>query len=725
MRDRGSKIRDTERVMLTEPTAVDHRSTLGFRPDIEGLRAVAVILVVLYHARLGPLDGGYIGVDVFFVLSGYLISSLLIREMTSTGSISLPGFWARRARRLLPAALLVVVATLLLSRVVLDALTQRDVTTDAFAATFFGSNFVFAFGRTGYFASQLEPSPLLHFWSLAVEEQFYLLWPLLFFAICYYAPAPRRLRVAQISMGVVWLLSFAACVAYSTRTTWAFYMLPTRAWELATGGLIAAGVPFALRLTRQMRGIAAWVALVVLVLAAVQYNEATVFPGVKALVPVGATAVLVALCDTRGNVGPSKALSHPVLQWIGARSYAIYLWHWPLLVFAAAQWGALSLPARVLVVAVSVLMAEASYSLVENPIRHHPLLTRSPTLSLRLGGALLAVAGAATLVSVTFPQSLTGSGVAASPALATAVPTSELVPVQGVATSSSVPANDSVSGSKIPAVQALRNTNYAALAGGLTVGAVPGNLSPPLDDVRSNQPEVYTNGCHLVVEELEPRTCTYGNQASETHVLLFGDSHAAQWFPAMKALAEAKGWKLDVMTKSGCPTAAISQNNQLRDGRCDTWRANVVSWVQANQPDLVVMTARAYGSTRGDVWTKGLTDTVGKMYGSAGRVLVLGDSPDMNDDVPTCLAEHLSDATECVTPRDDAVNNEVMGAEQSVAGQYQALFEPTTDWVCTLEGCPVIVGNVLMYRDDNHLTTNAVLLLQPYLDAVLSAALAG
>jgi peptidoglycan/LPS O-acetylase OafA/YrhL len=710
--------------MQTEPTRKEH-SVPGFRADIEGLRAVAVVLVVLYHARIGPFDGGFVGVDVFFVLSGYLISSLLIREMTSTGAISLPRFWARRARRLLPAALLVVVVTLLLSRVVLDPLTQRDVTTDAFAATFFGSNFVFAFARTGYFASQLEPSPLLHFWSLAVEEQFYLLWPLLFFAISYYAPAARRLRVARVSMAMVWLVSFAACVAYSSRTTWAFYMLPTRAWELATGGLIATGVPLVRRITRPMRSVAAWAALVVLVLTAVEYDESTVFPGMRALAPVGATAVLVALCDTRGKVGPSLALSHPVLQWIGARSYSIYLWHWPLLVFSAAQWGALSLPARALVVAVSVALAAASYSLVENPIRHHPLLTRSSERSLRVGGALLAVAGAAVLISVSFPQPLTGTGVAASPALAAAVPTSELVPIEGVAASTTAPANDTVSGSQIAAVRALRDANYAALANGLAVGPVPGNLSPPLDDVRSNQPEVYTNGCHLVVEELEPRTCVYGDQSSATHVLLFGDSHAAQWFPAMKALAETKGWKLDVMTKSGCPTAAISQNNQLRDGRCDTWRANVVAWVQNNTPDLVVMTARAYGSTRGDVWTKGLTDTVGKMYGSAGRVLVLGDSPDMNDDVPKCLAEHLDDATACVTPRNDAVNTDVLEAERSVASQYQAMFEPTTDWVCTLDGCPVIVGNVLMYRDDNHLTTNAVLLLQPYLDAVLSEALAG
>jgi peptidoglycan/LPS O-acetylase OafA/YrhL len=709
-----------------ESSAAPQTPGTGFRGDIEGLRAIAVVAVVLYHAHLGPFSGGFVGVDVFFVVSGYLITTLLAREINDSGRIGLASFWARRARRLLPASLLVVAVTLLLSRVVLDPLTQRDATTAAFGATFFAANFVFA-AKSGYLAAQAtESSPLLHYWSLGVEEQFYVIWPVFFALICYYLPAGRRKRAVRIGIGAIWCVSLAFCVLFSDRS-WAFFHLPTRAWELATGGLIALGLPFMSRISRQVRGIAAWIALGVLGLVMLQYRFDTMtYPGWAAMTPVMATAVLVAVCDVRRNVGPSRALAHPVLQWIGARSYSLYLWHWPLLVLAQAQWGSLSLPVRMLIVAVSVLLAHVCYTFVENPIRHHRGLAASSQRSLQLGGAMLAVAGAMALVSVSFPTSVTGSGTAAAePQLATAVPSTALVPVATSAAPAVVPPNDTASGSTTPAVRSLREVNYPALAAGLAVTQVPSNLDPSLDDARSNQAEIYTNGCHLAAFVVEPKKCEYGNTESTTEVLLFGDSHAAQWFPALEAAATAQGWKLVVMTKSGCPTAAISQNHASRDQRCDSWRASVVSWVEANTPDLVLMSARAYGYLRGDVWTQGLTDTLGKMYGSAGRILVLGDTPEMDDDVPACLAKNLNDARDCLTPRDDAINLDVMAAERAVTSQYGAVFEPTTDWVCTMEGCPVIVGNVLMYRDSDHLTTDAVLLLQPYLEAVISETLNG
>jgi peptidoglycan/LPS O-acetylase OafA/YrhL len=695
-----------------------------FRGDIEGLRALAVLMVVLFHARLGPFDGGFIGVDVFFVVSGYLITSLLWREIEANGRVALGAFWARRARRLLPASILVIVATLLASRLILDPLTQRDVTVDAFAATFFSANFVFAFQRSGYFASQLDPSPLLHYWSLAVEEQFYVVWPFLIAAVGRVAHA-RRLFTARVVIGVVIAGSFLLSAIYSSRTDWAFYMLATRAWELGAGALLALGVPWLRRIPKVVRAVAGWLALVVLGVATVTYDATIAFPGTAAVVPVVATMVLVAVGDTRRRVGPSQLLAAPPLQWIGARSYAIYLWHWPLLVFAAAQYGELSASTRAALAVASVGLGALSYQLIENPIRHDRRLTGSTRSSLVFGGALLAASGMLVNVSVGLAEPLSGSGVAAAPTLQDITEAPVAPPVTApTATTTTIPSNDTVTGSRLAPVQALRTANYAALSEGLLVEQVPGNLDPALGNARANEPDIYTNGCHLVVAELEPRDCQYGDKNSSTDVLLFGDSHAAQWFPAIERVAAANGWRLHVMTKSGCPTASIPQGSDARDKRCQTWRDNVLDWVDWQNPELVVMSARAYDYLRHDVWVNEMTDLMDAMRPDVGQILMLGDTPDQKGDVPACLAENLSSVRQCLTPRDVSINPYVMDAEVTLATRYEAMFEPTTDWVCSLDGCPVIVGNVLMYRDDNHLTTNAVLLLEPYLREVLTAAMA-
>ncbi len=717
------------------------RLALDFRGDIEGLRAIAVVIVVLFHARLGPFEGGFIGVDVFFVVSGFLITSLLLREAESTGRVSLAAFWARRARRLLPASLLVTVATLIAARVLLNPLDQRDITDDAFAATFFAVNFVFGFLRVGYFASQQTPSPLLHYWSLAVEEQYYLVWPVAVALIVHrgrrlFADAASMRRRIGIVLAVVWVPSFVACVAYSNDTEWAFYMLPTRAWELATGALVAVALPQLRRLSKRVRAAFGWLALIGLAAATMGIDQVMTvggkvmnYPSALALAPVLTTAVLLAFGDVRRNVGPSRLLALAPLQWIGGRSYAIYLWHWPLLVIGEAKWGPLNAGTRAALAASSVALAAVSYVVVENPVRHSPRLAASPSLGLRVGGAMLIVAGFASVASVAFPESVTGKGTAAAPSLVTVAattPADSSIPTgpTTVPANDSVPANDTVSGSANPAVLALRAANYAVLEEALSVEQVPANIDPPLFDAQAKEPEIYSNGCHLAVEILEPRECVYGDPNSTTRIVLFGDSHAAQWFPAIRELADEHGWRLDVITKSGCPTAFVSQANALRDGRCDGWRENVVEWVQREQPDLVVMAARAYSYLRGDVWEEGLTETVEQMRPSVGQILLLGDTPDQHPIVPDCLAENLSSVTECLSSREDGVNLDVLEAERNVAAAFNAHFEPTTDWVCTLDGCPVIVGNLLMYRDDNHLTTNAVLLLKPYLDAVLTAALA-
>jgi len=267
-----------------------------FRPDVEGLRAVAVIAVVLFHMRLGTFSGGFVGVDVFFVLSGFLITRLLLGELATTGTISLPGFWGRRARRLLPASALVLVVTVVASRWMLSPLAQRAVATDALAAGGFVVNFVFANRLGDYFGAQLgelEPSPLLHFWSLAVEEQFYLLWPLALFAL---TSRPHRFRrlVVIVILGVAAVSLLASIWLTDNRPTWAFYLLPARMVELLAGAALAVAGPAFVAVSATYRAALGWFGMIGILVAVVAFDASTPFPATSTLLPVLSTVLVIA-----------------------------------------------------------------------------------------------------------------------------------------------------------------------------------------------------------------------------------------------------------------------------------------------------------------------------------------------------------------------------------------------------------------------------------------------
>src|SRR5829696_2843268 len=344
----------------------------GFRPDLEGLRAVAVGLVLLYHADVPGIRGGYVGVDVFFVLSGFLITGLLIRELSATGRISLSQFYARRARRLLPASAVVLVVTAVASAIMLPPLRMPDVAGDIAAAAAYVSNYRFAAQATDYLGSELAPSPVLHFWSLGVEEQFYLFWPALLTLVAGVAFARGNVgggvhRVA-ITLAVVFVASLGLSLWLTTvQQPWAFFSLPTRAWELALGGLIA--IPVVGRwIPPAISPLLAWAGLALVVYAGVAFNAGTPFPGLAALVPTVGSALVIAAGLGRDSPavgpgprpavpGPGRLLSLPPVRFLGRISYSLYLWHWPILVLPAAAFGALPGPARLALAGLSILAA--------------------------------------------------------------------------------------------------------------------------------------------------------------------------------------------------------------------------------------------------------------------------------------------------------------------------------------------------------------------------------
>lgn len=351
-------------------------SRLDYRPDIDGLRAIAVMLVVLFHSNLASwFRGGFIGVDIFFVISGFLITRNLLAEFESNGTISLVDFWARRARRLVPAATIMLLITALLAIVFGCALDWQPLALDVIAATFSLANIRFGKTTGNYFTAHFDSSPLLHTWSLGVEEQFYIFWPVLFLASTKVFHA-RHLRSLAIAFIIVVATSLSLSSWFTVRgSPWAFYGVPMRAWQLAMGGLVVLSVRGGLTLSKRGSTIASLVGLALVTAATLMIDELTRYPGIAALAPtVGAAAILVG--GDKDSSVLSKAMKSRPLQWLGLRSYGLYLWHWPLLAVTAL---AISVPRAAHTAAalvISMLAAAASYRLVEVPLRTHPKLKR-------------------------------------------------------------------------------------------------------------------------------------------------------------------------------------------------------------------------------------------------------------------------------------------------------------------------------------------------------------
>jgi len=345
----------------------------NYRNDIDGLRAIAVLLVVAFHVGLPFFDTGFVGVDVFFVLSGFLITGILSKEADDRGTVRLGRFYTRRLRRLLPASSITVLITMLASFFLVSALSWRQIAESAAAAALYASNLFFAQEANDYFAADAESNPLLHFWSLAVEEQFYIVWPLLILGLSKFGS-----RVRLGGLVVLTIASFTHSVVLTNAATpWAYYSPLSRAWEFALGGILALALPAGLsKMSKMNREIVAWSGLALIFGSLVLITSTTPFPGVAAVpTVVGTCMTIAAMVDDEGPLG-RILLSWPFQQ-LGALSYSWYLWHWPFLVIGQLAFGSTSPVLRIGLASASLIVAAASYHLVEKRVRFAPKLTAS------------------------------------------------------------------------------------------------------------------------------------------------------------------------------------------------------------------------------------------------------------------------------------------------------------------------------------------------------------
>jgi peptidoglycan/LPS O-acetylase OafA/YrhL len=365
-----------------------------FRPDIEGMRAIAVGLVLLFHGYGKPFTGGFVGVDVFFVISGFLITGLLLHEQIKDGRISIGRFYARRVRRILPASTLMVLVTIAAGYQLLGFISGNELADDAKWTAVFAANFHFGLIGTDYLGSQLPPSPLQHMWSLGVEEQFYLVWPSLFLLLVVIARKSRRRNVFGVlatSLLVVIGASFAwSVIETSSNATWAYFSPLTRAWELALGALVAVVGPTLARVPGWVYQLTAMLGLAGIIASALALTPSMPYPGWRVAIPVVSTALLIwAGCgNPRTVIG--RALSVRPMQWIGARSYSLYLWHWPILMIAEQYAGHHLSPWQNSGLLLAAVAASAtSFRLVENPVRNSRVLKSRTGLTLVIGVVLI------------------------------------------------------------------------------------------------------------------------------------------------------------------------------------------------------------------------------------------------------------------------------------------------------------------------------------------------
>ncbi|MFN8117928.1 MAG: acyltransferase family protein [Micropruina glycogenica] len=710
-------------------------SRTEYREDIEGLRAVAVVGVILFHAGMSQVSGGFVGVDVFFVISGFLITGMLWRELSGTGKVGLRRFYGARARRLLPASALVgvvIAVGVAVMMPLIGPLQAKPIFLDGIASALYVGNYWFAQKGINYLNASTPPSPYEHYWSLGVEEQFYLVWPALMIGTAWLVRRAARRRGSEapstknpylVVLGVVAAASFV-CSLILTRDVppMAFFSLPTRAWELAIGGLVALTAELWRRLPAIAAAIIGWGGLALILVAYVELGRTTPYPGTAALLPVLGTALVIGAGCAAPPLGCGRILAVSPMRAAGRLSYSWYLWHWPvlmILLLIPIFWVHPLLLVLALLV-ISGILAWLTLRLIENPFRFAPRFRRSPGRSLALGGAVTAVAVCVCVAALVILPSPVGRGPAGT-ALAVALPPTR-------------------AGQTVEDYRAAVRDGFAqvqtAVAASADLKAVPSNLEPSLPNAGTEP--AYMTGCLRDVLDVDPRECAFGDLNSRTTVALVGDSHAEMWTPAFRDIATQRGWRLETLAKGACPMLKlpIFEPTLRRPYReCDQWRPAIVARLKAEHPRLIVLAmSRLYGrsidynsafNAFDSTWDTGITEMVRDLRSTGAAVLVLGPVPNPQGWVPNCLALHLSDATACSPARSKAVNQAGIAAEMAAAKAGGGQYSDITDLFCTPERCAAIVGDTLVYRDFSHVTVRYTLQLAPVIGALADLALAG
>lgn len=635
---------------------------------IQGLRGVAILLVLLNHAHVPGFVGGYAGVDVFFVISGYLIGGMLLREGQRTGHIDLWEFYARRIRRLFPAFMVVVMAVAIAIFMFRAPMEWAENFSAVRASALYAINIWFTSRAIDYFAGSIDAHPLLHLWSLAVEEQFYLIWPLVVIACLRGGAEKVRRRLGWVTLAVG-LLSLGSCIwVTQLNQPLAFFNMPFRMWEFALG----TGLVWMRDHQINIAGRLAWLGWAGLAVFTVFVDENRLFPGGWASIPAACTCLMIGAATSGGNTWSRRLLQSSPLVWLGDCSYSLYLWHWPILVFSGQLWPDRGWHVTIAIVAVCLMTGRLSWRYVEEPFRRMRMHAGNPARM--VGTVFVLMLGFAAVF--TLPRYL-----------------------------------------KIDSQQ------------------------QAIFDQVAEKSSARIQGCHADFNATDMPPCNFGAADQRRTVVLWGDSHALNWFPAWEALASAHGWRLISLTKAGCPVLDIEVwNSKLRREyvECKLWRDRMAARILELQPTLLVIANSALYAENVEDWRKGLGSQLDRMENRGIPIAVLRDTPRLSFSAPACVVRAhwrgLDPRSSCsFSARDERVwRNDVAKAQASeVRAHRMAMNLDLSKAFCASSDiCPtvdVVEEQIkLRFYDTDHFTPRFIRSMSGFVESrVIEEAKAG
>jgi peptidoglycan/LPS O-acetylase OafA/YrhL len=631
---------------------MNHSQRLPFQPSIQGLRAISIVLVVLCHAGVPWFQGGFIGVDLFFVISGYLITGLLLREQRASGHIAYAQFISRRLKRLLPSLITMVLVTTVVASLLLSPYEAHEQMGSLIYALTWTSNLFFAFSEADYFADLVSKDLFLHTWSLGVEEQFYLFWPLLLSFLGLVGFTARKSLLLGF-LGLAFTLSLAACWYWSTQNSlYAFYLMPTRIWQFSLGAMVY--VVFSEQQRMPANLLVQTSGLLLIVISAVSFHAGLAYPGLWALIPSTGAALLLATSNQPGGL---SLMSHPIAQWLGDRSYAWYLWHWPFLIIGLSLWGdgddALL---TLLLVVFSLVVSSVTYQIIELPFWRGKLSHARPKLAILVSLLAMVSAGSVSLLQLN---------------------------------KSSIPVNE--------------------------------QLQQVIAKARGDVPEIYYANCDTWYHSAEVNACIGGNPNAPKTMIFIGDSIGAQWYSAFAQIFSGEQWRIEIHTKSACPMVdepyfypRIGSIYTV----CEEWRNTILKSLPDKKVDTIIIGSSETYDFSKEQWIEGSTRILKRLSPQSDRVLVIPGAPGLSQNGPGCIERNYrkdpdnlqSIASLCSKALEGSLATKVSEYLKSATAQFpNSYLLDLNDLVCPDNRCSALSNDgAIVYRDGHHLTDSFV-----------------
>ena len=665
------------------------------RPEIQALRAIAVATVVVFHYWPELITGGYVGVDVFFAISGFLITAHLVREVDRTAKVSLPGFWARRARRILPAALLVLLFCAVATYFWVPLNLWEQFFGEIRASTLYVENWNLAAQAVDYLGAENRPSPVQHYWSLSVEEQFYIVWPVLILIAMTLARRGSELLRRRAIAAMLVLLTLASfiysVIATANDPAAAFFITPTRVWEFGAGGILALAATTTAR--PAFRAAVSWLGVGAILLASFAFTAETPFPGAAALLPILGTVAVIWAGAPALRWAPLGWMKLRPVQWVGDNSYSIYLWHWPLLILAPfVLLNQLTTPIKLGLLALTLILAALTKRFVEDPLRSGPLLAgKRPRRTFIVAAAASAVVLLASFAAIAELNDRQEQDRRATARLL-------------------------ASGERCLGAAARDPDNQPCINPKLRLSVAPSpatarELVTPHDGTEANRSPLCQGGLKIIgLLEL----CSFGAPANraERQVVSIGDSHARRWRPGLNIVALESNWRVTSIVRRGCPLNNYLTGSSTEIRSCRQWQRQLAAWLKANPTIDTLVIAQSTGTGRNperfEARVRGYEERLRLLPSTIEEVIVLRDNPRVSGNTLDCVEQAVeagkAAGPACAIPRSVALKPDPLAVAAENLDQSNINVIDLTEFYCGPEVCLPVVGGVLIHSDRHHQT---------------------